>query len=161
MSHVVSVDVEFKDLAALKAACEALGWAFNEGATSYTWYGRWVDDSPLPVGLLAPDEHERVKNMSKAARITYMNALLGKCEHEIRVPGAGYSIGIVKKANGQWTMLWDWYDHSLCKLMGGNDGRVLRQAYGVAKTTIEARKQGYRVQQTKRPDGTVRLTLQR
>lgn len=159
MSHVVSVDVEFADLSALKAACKQLGWTFHEDFKTYRWFGRWVDDSPVPDGIFSPEETARIRAMSKPERQKFMTEFLGNCEHKISVPGANYDVGIVRKHNGKWTMLWDWFDGRLHKAMGDNKGSVLRQAYGVAKTTIEARRQGYRVQQIRKPDGTIRLAL--
>lgn len=44
MSHVVKIDVEIKNIKALKKACENLGLQFNEGQKEYKWYGRHVGD---------------------------------------------------------------------------------------------------------------------
>ena len=40
MSHIVTVQVEIKDLEAVRRMCANLGWEFLEGQTSFVWYGR-------------------------------------------------------------------------------------------------------------------------
>jgi hypothetical protein len=49
MSHIVTIKVEVRDIAAAKAACKRLGWQFMENQQSYVWFGRSVGGEPLPV----------------------------------------------------------------------------------------------------------------
>lgn len=42
MSHVTACQVEIKDLAELKRACEALGLTFCEGQKTHRWFGRFL-----------------------------------------------------------------------------------------------------------------------
>jgi hypothetical protein len=63
------------------------------------------------------------------------------CAHVIKVPGADYEIGVVRK-NGSYELNCDFYDRSLEKVIG-RQGGLLKQAYAIAKTKIEARKKGY------------------
>lgn len=65
------------------------------------------------------------------------------CDHAIGVPGAKYEIGVVRDGNG-YALTCDYYDTNIEKTIG-RQGRLLKQAYAVAKTRIAARKKGYTV----------------
>ena len=65
------------------------------------------------------------------------------CDHAIKVPGADYEIGVVKQNRG-YELNCDFYDRNIEKSIGRQAG-LLKQAYAVAKTKIEARKKGYSV----------------
>ncbi len=39
MSHIVKIELEVKDLAVLKSACNRLGLIFLEGRKEFRWYG--------------------------------------------------------------------------------------------------------------------------
>ena len=126
MSHVSAIELEIKDMDALKAACERLGLKWMEGKTTYRWYGQFMGDYPLPEGFKAED--------------------LGKCTHAISVPGASYEIGVVTR-NGKTTLLWDfWSSGGLEKILGKGGGK-LKQAYTIETAKRAAKKAGYRVQE--------------
>ncbi len=65
------------------------------------------------------------------------------CDHAIKVPGAKYEIGVIKQ-KGRYDLSCDFYDRTIEKVIGRQAG-LLKQAYAVAKTKIEARKKGYSV----------------
>jgi hypothetical protein len=137
MSHVAKIELEITDLDALKAACQRLGLEFRCGQVVYAWYGEYMADYPLPEGLTAKD--------------------LGKCDHAIRVPGASYEIGVLKR-NGKYHLLWDfWSEGGLQCILGKNAGR-LRQAYAIERTRREALRKGYRITESKTQNG-LRLVL--
>ena len=137
MSHVAKIELEINDLDALKAACQRLGLEFRCGQTSYAWYGEYVGDYPLPEGLTVQD--------------------LGKCDHAIHVPGAGYEVGILKR-NNKYLLLWDfWSEGGLERALGRNAGR-LKQAYAIERTRHEALRKGYRMTECGTQNG-VRLVL--
>jgi hypothetical protein len=139
MSHVARIALEIKDLCTLKQACARLGFELVEGRKTYKWYGSYMKDYPLPEGFSPED--------------------LGKCDHAIRVPGAAYEVGVVKR-NGRYLLLWDfWQDGGLEPRLGKNAGR-LKQAYAIARATVEARRKGYQVQEQRTRQG-IRLTLTR
>lgn len=136
MSHLTSINIEIKNLAALKEAVKELGFQFVEGKTSYKWYGAHVGDYPVPEGMTKDQ--------------------LGKCQHVVKVPGVEYEIGVVKKPNGNWTLAYDFW----------GPGRELQKAvpkltqmYGVHAATIEAKRKGYTVQRALNPNGSIRLTI--
>jgi hypothetical protein len=124
MSHVTTIDLEIKDLGALKTACERLGYQWMEGQTTYRWYGHWVGDYPMPQGFNKLD--------------------LGKCDHAIKVPGADYEIGIVTR-NGKTTLLWDFFSSGGLQEVIGKNGGKLKQAYATEATKRAARRAGYQV----------------
>ena len=80
MSHMTTIAIQVKDLAALKAAVIELGALWMEGQRTHKWYGQSVGDYPLPKGVTVD--------------------MLGKCDHAIKVPGVNYEIGVVKLADG-------------------------------------------------------------
>lgn len=140
MSHVAKIEIEIKDLVALVAACRRIGCTLVQGQRTYAWYGHHVGDYPLPEGFKAED--------------------MGHCEHAIRVPGADYEIGVVARRDGKpgYTLLWDFWGGQLARQLGPN-GQKLVQAYGIEAAKSVARKQGYAVTETTKPNGAVVLQL--
>jgi hypothetical protein len=137
MSHVTKIELEIQDLATLQRACRRLHLEFLENQQTYTWYGRFVGDAPLPEGFTAAD--------------------LGKCQHAIRVPGAAYEIGVVHR-QGKYHLLWDsWHSGGLERVLGPGAGR-LKQAYAIERVTQEARLKGYRLCE-KQVNNSVQLVL--
>lgn len=159
--HVVSCQVEIKDLTALEAACKRLGWEFCRGQTKYAWYGRWVDDSPVPQHLFSKEEYQTLIGMTKDARKTFMNNFLGRSDHAIRVPGCQFEIGL-KKYGDAFQLVWDWAEPALAREMSSklqhNDGGPLLQAYAIELERLRAQALGYGVVETTEADGTVQLT---
>ena len=104
MSHIAKIELEINSLEDLKAACISLGFVFQENQNSYTWYGRWVGDSPLPEGINIDD--------------------LGKCDHAIKIPECAYEIGVIKRGY-KYTLLWDsWHRGGLEQKIGKDAGSV-------------------------------------
>jgi hypothetical protein len=163
LSHVVCVECEFRDLDALKAACKRLNLEFKEGQTSYTWYGAWVDDSPVPEHLFDPDEAQRVKAMTESQRKAYMNAFLGHCQHAIACPGTRYEVGVVQKNDERGTryhLVWDWIDQALFERLGTEKGHHFAQAYEIEAIKRQAHLQGYTAAEQQLENGSVQVTIQ-
>ena len=138
MSHLAKIELEIKDLAALRAAVQNLGYEFRENQQTYAWYGRWVGDSPLPDGVSKEE--------------------LGKCSHAIRVPGCSYEIGVVQKGSN-YILLWDfWHAGGLSKVIGNNGG-VLKQAYALERIRREARLKHYKFREKLLPNNTIQIVL--
>jgi len=76
------------------------------------------------------------------------------CGHAIRVPGAEYEIGIID-INGIYELNCDFFDRSLEEVIGKQWG-LLKQAYAVEKTGVEARRKGYSVLE-RRTDNGIRI----
>ena len=140
MSHVTPIEIEIKDLEAVKAMCTRMGWRFMKSQHSYKWYGRFMRDYPLPEGFTEAD--------------------LGKCDHAIRIPGASYEIGLVKRGN-QYIPLFDfWSSGGLEKALGGSKAPLFKQMYGVEAAKRIAKKKGFKVVE-KREKGAIKLWLKK
>jgi hypothetical protein len=74
-----------------------------------------------------------------------------QCDHVITVPGANYEIG-VRKTGGLYELNCDYFDPRIEKAIGRKGG-LLKQAYGVQKTKVEARKKGYSVTERQTENG--------
>ena len=73
------------------------------------------------------------------------------CDHAIKVPGANYEIGVINNI-GSYELSCDFYDSNIEKAIGRKGG-LLKQAYAVEKTKIEARKKGYSVMERQTDTG--------
>ena len=140
MSHITNIDLEIKELGALKQACQRLGLEFMEDQKSYSWYGRFVGDAPLPEGVKVED--------------------LGQCAHAIKVPGAQYEVGVVSDRQGGYRLQWDyWRAGGLEEVLGKGAGK-LKMAYGIEMTKMAARREGKSVYEIKRDNGEITLDIQ-
>lgn len=157
MSHVTEIDLEIKDLASLKKACEMMGLEFREGQKTYRWYGHHVGDYPLPKGFKASD--------------------MGHCEHAIALKDSAYpgetsgnrhdlpyEVGVVRRRDGKegYTLLWDfWRGGFGLQSAIGEGANKLRDNYSAALSVQKLRQKGFRVQQTKTPAGKIVIRASR
>jgi len=123
MSHVSHIQLKIFDLSAIKRACTRMGFQFVENQKTYEWYGTLVEPEkyPLPEGITQDQ--------------------LGHCDHAIKIPGARYEIGVLKR-NGSYMLLCDYWDTKLKRAIGENGG-LLKQAYGVEVIKEAARKKRF------------------
>ena len=123
MSHVSHIQLKIFDLSAIKRACTRMGFQFVENQKTYEWYGSLVepDKYPLPDGITQDQ--------------------LGQCDHAIKIPDARYEIGVLKR-NGSYMLLCDYWDTKLKRAIGENGG-LLKQAYGVEVIREAARKKRF------------------
>jgi len=135
MSHIAKIELEVKDLQALKTACNEAGYEFVENQTTYKWYGRWVGDAPLPDGVDIDQ--------------------LGTCDHAIKVPGARYEIGVLKVGDRYELLCDEWRSGGLA-----GKSRKLLQPYALAATKNAIKKNRYRVyRESKLDNGAVELRI--
>ena len=141
MSHVEDIDIEITDLKALAAAVAELGAIYLPNQKSYAWFGRSVGDYPLPAGFTA--------------------AMLGKCEHAIRLPDCEYEIGVVPKPGkpGTHTLLADFWGpgQQLKKFFGGKYEK-LKQLYGLHTAENLAKRKGQTTYR-KKVNGGIKLCI--
>ena len=139
MSHVSTIDVDVKDLNAVRRMCEREGWEFRENQKTYGWYGQSVGDYPIPEGVSVED--------------------LGKCDHAIHIPGCDYEVGLIHKQGSHYTVIADlWSGGGLEKHVGEDCGRI-KQLYALEKAKIEAKKKGYLCREQAAKDGSIILTV--
>ena len=145
MSHIVEIQIEVKDLEALKTAVGKLGLEWREGQQNFRWYGRFMNDSQVPQGF-SPNEY-------------------GKCLHAIAVPGnsQAYEVGVVRNPNGRgWSLLWDaWSGGFGLQDRIGEGACRLKQRYDAEVATKSMWEEGFMVSEEMEPDGRIRLVCQR
>ena len=148
MSHIASINIVITDLAALQAAARELGGLWVEGKKNYNWFGISVGDYPLPPGMTVDQ--------------------LGKCEHVIALPGVRYEIGVVKCADGNYTLAYDFYGsgrnssfHDGDKILAhfGEGLSKIKQFYGLHKATIAAKLRGYSTSRKLAANGDMKLQI--
>ena len=123
MSHVSHIQLRIFDLNAIKRACTRMGFEFAENQKTYEWYGTLAepDKYPLPEGITQDQ--------------------LGHCDHAIKIPSARYEVGVLKR-NGSYMLVCDFWDTKLKRAIGENGG-LLKQAYGVEVIKEAARKKRF------------------
>ena len=137
MSHISKIELEIKDLEALKMACKRLNFEFRMNQKTYKWYGRFMGDTVLPEGVREEE--------------------LGACDHAIHVHGSDYEIGVLQRGKN-YILLWDsWIKGGLEKMIGKDAGK-LKQIYAIEKIRLEARKRGLKIREKVAPK-KVRLIL--
>lgn len=151
MSHVVTLDLEIRNLEAVKQTCKKLGWIFKENQKTYQWWGHWVDDSPVPRQLFSTQaEYEEMIKLSPQERRQKMNTLLGHCDHAIAIPGQQFEIGLIKRGQ-EYVMIWDWASN-LRQILGDPAHPEINPfpaAYLTEEIRMEAEAQGFFVQETR------------
>lgn len=148
MSHVVICEIQIRDIDCLEKACKEAGLELRRGQRTYRWYNNFVNDyhgenAAFNHGIDPKD--------------------YGKCDHAIGIPGnkSAYEIGVVKKPDGTYALIWDFYagGYGLEKVAGKNCQNVTK-AYSmqVAKKHLKAK--GYSLQSTKTlADGSVEMVF--
>lgn len=108
MSHISQLHYKLTDsmLPAFAAACAELGLEFRQG-TTFRWYGRFMNDSPVPEGM-KPEEY-------------------GTCEYVISHPSWGYDVGLWRHPDGTFRLVYDEW---------GANGRAIVQAIGANGATL-------------------------
>jgi hypothetical protein len=124
MSHNEVIELEVTDLKTLAMTAKRLGGELKLNQKTYKWFGRNVGDYPLPEGIKESD--------------------LGKCEHKIHFPGINYEVGVIKSKTqaGAYSLLWDFFDSSLKRKMGGEKAIAFIQNYTMEKTKQAAMSKG-------------------
>lgn len=137
MSHTSKIELEVKDIEALKEAAKALGMELVEKKT-YKWYGTYMRDWPLPAGVTEKD--------------------LGKCDYALRIPNDphSYEVGVVRdKADpSRFNLLFDFWagGGNLTKHVG-KQGEKLMQQYPLEVARKHLRARGRRVVEERTADG--------
>lgn len=157
MSHVATVELDIKDIPALKTACAELGLEFMEGQRTYRCWG--TDKS---LDQLVSYQRHAGQLMPDGFKLEEM----GQCEHAIRVKGDSYSyeIGLATRRDGRagYQLLCDISGaHGIVEKIG-EDFAKLKQGYAVEVAVRAAKRAGFRiVKKTIRTDGSVAITTQR
>lgn len=154
--HVVTLDIELKDLDAMEAACTRIGATLKKNCHKHHWYGRWVDDSPVPRNLLETEEdYQKMLALPRHQRQQEMLNILRHPEHVITIPGHTYEVGIYKVGN-RLEMAFDEFHGK----WGNTSGGELAQAYAIEASKNQARRQGLNdFTETVQQDGAIQLAI--
>jgi len=162
--HVTTVDCPegFNNLDAVERMCQNLGAEFHRDQKTFGWWGKWVDDSPVPRPLFAEQsEYDRVLAMSSRDRSSYMDHLLGKCEHAIHFPGLSGEVGLVEVA-GKLIPVWDWVS-DLQGVLGRPVAEgwrdILIDEYEAARIELTAEQFGYSFTRNKLNNGDLEIVV--
>lgn len=151
MSHVASVKCFVQDLDALERVAADLGFELVRGASSYAWYGRWVND--FRGDTAAVDNGHKPEDF-------------GKCAHKLRrkdhKPGM-YEIGVVARVDGKpgYELLYDNWSTGgrAVEEKAGKGLTKLKNALAEDVTYTALTRQGYRVSRTvDATTGAIKLT---
>lgn len=137
MSHIADVQMQIKDLDALRSAVEALGGKLVLGQKTHRWFGKFLNDW----------------NSERAAVNRRDSNTFGTCEHAITFKGIDYEIGVVKDGES-YELIYDTYGGALEQKLGVGLPK-LKQGYGVEVTKRQLSRQGYRVTTISNPNGTI------
>lgn len=143
MSHVVTMELQIKDLQALELSSKELGCVFVKGQTTYNWWGHHVGDYPLPEGFTKEE--------------------MGICEHAIKVPGAHWEIGVVKDKQNKdsYKLIYDFYGSEggkIQKVCGNNLGE-LKKRYTVNAIKNKIKNKKASIKEEKLQNGKLKITI--
>lgn len=142
ISHIITIDVKFRDLEALRRAFTRMGGTWREGQQTHAWYGQYLGDSVVP-------QEYQIKDPKT----------FGICDHAVSFPKASYEVGIVKEG-GEYRVVWDfWGPGGLEKYMGTPATTRLKQLYAVEAVKLIAERKGesYTWSEEIKEDGTMIL----
>lgn len=184
-SHVVAVDIEVKDAAALEKAAARVG-LIAVATDKWDWWGRWENDfsgaNAAYLNGIDPKDYGKCE-----WALVQANSPLGIAEQAARAQGRRltaaeveairvkeygqgwvrntskpYSVGVVKNPNGVgYRIAADEFGggNGLLALIGEGASK-LKQAYGVEAARATAVKQGHRILGEKLlADGSIRLSV--
>lgn len=143
MSHVITMELQIKDLNALEVACKELGCQFIKGQTKYNWWGHHVGDYPLPEGFTKEE--------------------MGICEHAIKVPNTNWEIGVVKDKQNKdsYKLIYDFYGSEGRKIQNacGNNLGELKKRYTVNAIKNKIKNKKASVKEEKLQNGKMKITI--
>ena len=137
MSHISKINLVINDLEALEQACINLGFEFRKGQEKFSWFSRWVGDTPMPKGMTIAD--------------------LGKCAHAIHVPGASYEVGIIDNKDGTYALVYDYWHSGGLEPLIGKQACFLAAEYGAVCAENEFRDNGYDFHREVTEDGFIEV----
>lgn len=133
MSHIATVEVEFRDMDALAKACAKCGVELRQDQKTFKWYNGQV--TPCDAAIVHPN--------AKACQIGVHKTDTGlKIQFDPFMRGYGMQDAVAFEDD--------------IKGLG-----KLQQAYAVEVARKQAKRQGFAVRETVQADGRVKLTLSR
>lgn len=133
------MELEIDDLSVLDEAAKELGGQLIRNQTTYKWYGKYMNDWPLPEGTTIED--------------------LGKCDHALKFKNATYEVGVVKRKNGKFELRWDFWSSGGLNNIVGRKGEKLKDAYTEKRLTKEFKKKNLKFTKTIKENGAIQLEV--
>jgi hypothetical protein len=143
MSHLICSEIVINDLDILRKAVAGFGGLrWMEGQKSYVWYMR---------SGVNEKEYQNSKKQQEDAN--------GACEHAIKISGASYEIGVVRRPDGDgWKLVFDPYDGAAAQKVG-RGCELLTNAYSEAYIRDFAEKNGFMTEQSVDDEGNIVLSM--
>lgn len=159
MSHMVQLDIQFADIAALSKACDRIGLEVRD-KRRFAWFGKFHGDS---IGLQAQQvpeaEYDHCAYAIGRKGFVPGNTVNPDGSHIERADGSygEYEIGVIRKADGTYTLRFDYWGPGqlLSQACGGDGLKKLEDEYGYAVAEAQAYEDGYEVERIVEADGTV------
>lgn len=149
MSHVAAVNCYVTDLDDLEAVADRLGFKLVRGATSYAWFGRWMNDYNATTAAVTQGFDPKT---------------FGTCEHKLTLKdhrAGDYEIGLVERRDGQpgWEMLYDNWSTGGARIheRAGRNLETMKNELLAESSMRVMKRKGYRVTRTV-ADGKIKLT---
>lgn len=140
MSHMICISTRIRDLKAAALAAKRMGGTLDVNKKTFEWYSRWLDDyskedAAYKQGIKTED--------------------YGKCDACINFPGINYGVGLVKTEEGDYKIVFDFFDSALKEKMGGQGGEAFIQAYAAEVVKLQASKRGQKYTEKTAADGSI------
>ncbi len=133
MSHIATVEIEFRDMDCLAKACERCGVELRKEQKTFRWYMGQVDPCDAAIVHPNPTAYEiGVHKTETGLRLSF--------DPFARGYGMQDAVAFAEDIRG----------------LG-----KLQQAYGVEVARKQAKRQGFSVKETLQADGRIKLTLSR
>lgn len=149
MSHFTTIDIQIRDIGALRKACVEMGVPLEENSVARGY--QFVSES-------AAQSHARMTGYDITTDGNGNVQIRGN--YVIRLPGQ-FDIALQSDGHGGFNVLADKSGRCRAEIfrsVGADFGR-LKQLYGVHKAISEASKAGLRAMRSIQSDGSIRLTL--
>lgn len=139
VSHIETMNIVVRDLDAFEAACESCGCELRRNVAKFNAYSGGNDCAHAIVARGKPDAYQMGLRRAR---------ILSNGDVEANPNGDVYVIAFDEYRRGK----------GMVDLVGDQCGRLL-QAYGRESVLRQAAKLGGTVQETKLPDGSVRMVI--
>jgi hypothetical protein len=140
LSHISKISLLCDSLDILAKTARSFGGQLVRDKQTYEWFGKFMNDYPLPDGVKAED--------------------LGKCDHAISIPNCKYEIGISKNVKGKYELRWDFWSAGGLEKVIGKDGGLFKQRYTDFRTEYELKLKKKKFRRTVEQDGTIQYEIQ-
>lgn len=145
MSHIAEIEVEIRDLAAVKALCKERGWQFMEGQKTCRFWEGATHPCDHAIKIPGANYDAEVGLVYRPAGVYEKGPAKGKSR------AASYSLAYDGLCFPDGTMDKNKYATAT--------GGCFLQGYGICKTELEAKRRGLHVKRVQGKAGAMKLVL--